>query len=332
MPDIVKPEVSIYTASALLNIFNNALSNDVTKKLFRIKGIYIMGKGVAYNGVFYDTLKDELTDTCITLIVPGALRNDLIENRVIDSEAYLTKKVQAANARIELQVNLVRILNQASSSITEDQRKIFEILQKKVNEGYKDVDSFIKTRIVQQEPVTVKIITGRNAIVDSDIKHQLKEAVAFFDFKFLRTNVNSEKEILITLLANEQSADILVLARGGGENMEVFNKPSLAEAILKLQSYFITAIGHKEDNSLLQKIADKAFITPTALGQYFNSIYNETKEELQSSKSNLITSITKEVETRYEKQISQLQKQIKFLTLLIVIASIICLLIGKGCK
>ena len=35
------------------------------------------------------------------------------------------------------------------------------------------------------------------------------------------------------------------------------------------------AIGHKENIPLLQKVADKAFITPTALGQYLNDIYNE---------------------------------------------------------
>ncbi len=67
--------------------------------------------------------------------------------------------------------------------------------------------------------------------------------------------------------------------------MEVFNKPSLTEQALSLKCFFVTAIGHKEDTSLLQKVADKAFITPTALGQYVNEIYNQTIEELQGFKS-----------------------------------------------
>jgi exodeoxyribonuclease VII large subunit len=49
--------------------------------------------------------------------------------------------------------------------------------------------------------------------------------------------------------------------------MEVFDSPVLAAYCLELASYFVTAIGHKEDSSLLQRIADKAFITPTALGR-----------------------------------------------------------------
>jgi len=120
---------------------------------------------------------------------------------------------------------------------------------------------------------------AKTAIIDSDIKHQLKEAIGLYDFQFVRINLSYESEIIKAL--KEEAVDIIVVARGGGENMEVFNKPSLAECALSLKSYFITAIGHKEDISLLQKVADKAFITPTALGQYFNEIYNQTVEELQ---------------------------------------------------
>ncbi len=38
---------------------------------------------------------------------------------------------------------------------------------------------------------------------------------------------------------------------------------------LGLDSYFVTAIGHAQDVPLLEKIADKTFITPTAFAQYF---------------------------------------------------------------
>jgi exonuclease VII large subunit len=101
------------------------------------------------------------------------------------------------------------------------------------------------------------------------------------------------------------------VARGGGENMEVFNKPSLAEHALSLKSFFITAIGHKEDISLLQKVADKAFITPTALGQYFNEIYNQTVEELQGSKARLVEDITAQLKGSYEMQVNSLNEKLQ---------------------
>ena len=46
--------------------------------------------------------------------------------------------------------------------------------------------------------------------------------------------------------------DIIVVSRGGGEQMEVFNRVTLAEKSVGLRALFVTAIGHKDDVSLLQ--------------------------------------------------------------------------------
>jgi hypothetical protein len=58
------------------------------------------------------------------------------------------------------------------------------------------------------------------------------------------------------------------------------------------------------------KVADKAFITSTALGQYLNDIYNETHEQLQNSKAKLIDDISRQFKANYDKQIqTQLEAQ-----------------------
>ncbi len=121
----------------------------------------------------------------------------------------------------------------------------------------------------------------------------------------------------------------------------------------------------KEDVSLLQKVADKAFITPTALCQYFNDIYNQTVEELQNSKAKLVENITAQLKGNYEMQLvnlndklqgakelseqqlqlatsqidelkSQLAKKTStsqvVWTLIVLLACAIGILIGKGCN
>ena len=50
MATIVNNEIITYNPAAVLNIFNNALTIEATKKAFRIKGIYLPGKGVNYGG------------------------------------------------------------------------------------------------------------------------------------------------------------------------------------------------------------------------------------------------------------------------------------------
>jgi exonuclease VII large subunit len=213
-------------------------------------------------------------------------------------------------ARIELQVNVVEVLSQAESKYTDKQIRAFEVLQTKAEQGYWDVDSFIKTQILKGERISITILIGKTGIIDSDIKHQLKEAIAFYEFNFVRISLTSEYEI-ITALENLQDCDILVISRGGGENLDIFNKPTIAEASLNLQPYFVTALGHKENSPLLQKVADKAFITPTALGQYFNDIYNDTVEQLQDSKAKLVEDITNQLQANYDKQIQNLNEKLK---------------------
>jgi hypothetical protein len=58
---------------------------------------------------------------------------------------------------------------------------------------------------------------------------------------------------------------------------------------------------------LIDKIADKSFSTPTALGQYLNDIYNSTIEEFTESKAKMV----KELEGIFKKQIEGLTLQIK---------------------
>jgi exodeoxyribonuclease VII large subunit len=268
------------------------------------------GKGVNYNGFYYDAIKDETSDASYTHCTrSNTTRFNCRSNDRVYS--ILSKKTQLNAGRIDLQLNVIELLSQQESKYSEEQLRSFDILQAKAEQGYKDVEGFIKGRIVQQKPITVIILLGKSAIIDSDIKHQLKEAIVFFDFQFMRINLTSETEIIRTLHEYNDSMNILVLVRGGGDNMNIFNKTSLAEEALSLKCFFLTAIGHKEDESLLQKVADKAFITPTALGQYFNEIYNRTIEELQNTKAKLVEDITTQLKVNYEMQLVNLNEKLQ---------------------
>ena len=164
--------------------------------------------------------------------------------------------------------------------------------------------------VINEEPITITVLIGKAGIIDSDIKHQLQEAIAFYKFNFIRINLTSEKQIIEALRHFQSQCDIIAISRGGGESLEIFDSPEIAEATFPFSTYFITAIGHKENSPLLQKVADKAFITPTALGQYFNEVYNDTIAQLQNSKAKLVDDITKQLEANYKKQIENLNTNI----------------------
>ena len=265
-PGIQTIILSLYSPSAIINIIQNVYVTPQEKKLIGLRGIYNQKGKTNYRGVWYDELKDESTDSCITLIVPALLRNQLTHNKTIELICYITKKAEK-NGTIALQANMTDLLNQTINKYTDEEIKAIEIQQNKSELGFRDVDGFIKKYIYENKKPKIKIIIGRTAIIDDDIKHQMNEAGSLYDISFVPTTITSIPDIISTLsTVNNERVDIIAISRGGGDEVEIFNKPELAEYCLSLIPLFIKAIAHKQNVPVLEKIADKKFITPTAFG------------------------------------------------------------------
>jgi len=301
----------IYSPAAVLNIFNNSISLKQTQRIIQLRGIFVMGKGAFYNGSYYDSLRDESTDAQITLIVPALIRNELQHNKTVTINDYITRRVVNNASRIEIQLTVTELVGQTQNKYSDEELKRIEIQQAKAAAGFRDVQGWIKEQILLEHPFNIGVIIGKSAIIDNDIKHQVRESIAFYNLDFHRINLSSETEILSTLKQlDETSTDIIVVSRGGGENLDIFNKLGIAEQAIALNGLFVTAIGHKDDVTLLQKVADKAFITPSEFGQFLNDTYNHTVEEAQHSRAELVESVTKQLSAAYQKEIDNLKQQV----------------------
>jgi hypothetical protein len=307
---IPQSTLSVYSPSAIVNIIQNVYVTPQEKKLIGLRGVYNQKGKVNYKGFWYDELKDESSDNSITLIVPNLIRNQLTHNKTIEIICYITKKAEK-NGSITLQANLTDLLTQTQNKYSAEEIRAIEIQQQKSDLGFRDLDSFIKKCIYDNRKPVVKILIGKTAIIQEDIKAQMGEAVALYDISFVQTSITSIPDIIASLgQHNNDKVDIIVISRGGGEDVEVLNKPELAEYCLTLKPIFVSAIAHKENVPLVEKIADKKFITPTALGQYLKEIYNNTVEDFEQSKAKLADDITKQLKTNYDKQISNLSQQL----------------------
>ena len=304
--------VVTYSPAAVLNLFNSSISISQTKRIVQLKGIYVQGKGNQYSGYFYDTFRDEASDAAITILVPPLIRNELQPNKTVTVNGFITRRVINTSGSIQIQLTVIDLVEQTQNRYNDDDLKKIELMQRKAVTGYRDVYSWLKERIIQEQPFKIGIIIGKTGIIDNDIKHQLRESIGFYNLDFHRISLSSENEIISTLdkLDNENYG-LIAVSRGGGDNLEIFNRPAIAEKAAGLQSLFITAIGHKDDNTLLQKIADKAFITPSEFGQFLNDVYNHTVEELENSKAKLIESVKLQLAANYQKQIDNLNEKLK---------------------
>ena len=78
----------------------------------------------------------------------------------------------------------------------------------------------------------------------------------------------------------------------------MFNEIDLCKRIIELPIPLITGIGHDADKTLLEKVADRGFSTPTAVGGFLQSIINTYKERVKviKAKDDEITIIKKHSE------------------------------------
>lgn len=300
----------MYSPAAVLNLFNNAILLKQTQRIIQLKGVYFPGKGAYYNGSYYDILRDEASDAQVTLVVPTLIRNDLQANKTVTVNGFITRRVVNNASRIDIQLTVTDLVGQTQNKYSGDELKVAELLQQKAAVGFRDVQSHMMEKIISNTPFKIGVIIGKSAIIDQDIKHQLRESIAFYQLNFYRINLTSAAEIVQMMQKLDGAYDIIVVSRGGGENLDVFNKMGIAEIAIQLRALFVTAIGHKEDVTLLQKVADKAFITPSEFGQFLNDTYNHTTEELENSRAQLVASVKTQLTANYQKEIDNLKMQL----------------------
>jgi exodeoxyribonuclease VII large subunit len=304
--------VVTYSPAAVLNLFNNSISISQTKRLIQLKGIFQPGKGGLYSGYYYDNLRDESSDAQITIIVPALIRSEMQANKTITVNGFITKRVVNNASRIDIQLTVTELAEQGQNKYSDEDIKRITLLQTKAAVGFKDVHGFIKDRIINEQSFKIGVVIGKTGIIDNDIKHQLRESIGFYALSFHRISLSSESEIIAAMdELDHQNYDLIVISRGGGENLDIFNKLAIAEKSISLKALFVTAIGHKNDVTLLQQLADKAFITPSEFGQFLNDTYNNTIEEAQHSKAKLVESVKIELAANYQKQIENLNEKLK---------------------
>src|SRR6201996_9334864 len=136
--DAAEQGLEIYSPGAVLNLFNNSISLKETRRLIRLRGVFVLGKGAFYNGSYYDSLRDESADAQITLIVPALIRNELLPNKTITINGYITRRVVSNASRIEIQLTVTELVGQTQNKYAEGELKRIEIQQAKAAAGFRD--------------------------------------------------------------------------------------------------------------------------------------------------------------------------------------------------
>ena len=113
----------------------------------------------------------------------------------------------------------------------------------------------------------------------------------------------------IEYMNQNQLADVIILARGGGslEDLWPFNEEIVAHSIYESKIPIISAVGHETDFSISDFVADLRAPTPSAAAELAVPDIYEVKQKINTYQNRLKMALTKKLEImklRYDKCIS----------------------------
>lgn len=324
MPEIQKTSnqnlpATVYKPSELLGIFTSFLSQtDVNRKVIYLRGIYLKNpKHDPRWNSRYDTLRDEDTQTEITLQIPQRLCDNLKDGNLVQVGGVLGRRAQN-NCHIQLMLVVSRIEVVQEQAIDESEIKRMELRQKKASVGFKNVDSLLEQLLYTDQRPQVALVFAQTSITMSDFEAGINAAKSAIDFTERRVNFSNSQELVRTLQAlDEFDFSVIALVRGGGGGIEKLDELDVLESIVSLRTPIIAAIGHVEEKLFIKQLVDKCAPTPNGLGQYFSEMVESVSEKKTKSRAALTEQIKKQFKDQLEagqKQNKELQEKLTSLT------------------
>lgn len=182
------------------------------------------------------------------------------------------------------------------------------------------------TEIQKQFPIyrnyqKIGIVTSKNAAGFRDVIDTLRRRMFFGQIVIYHCTVQGDSApsslISALKLAKKHNwADIVLVTRGGGSktDLECFNDLKLSQTIARLDMPVVTAIGHKIDKPLVDFVAAKHFITPTAAAEGLTLDKKEIIKMVKNLKSLVVNLLNNKLNQQkillenYEKKLNDNKK------------------------
>lgn len=307
MEEVIIAEMEVFNLSYFLDFYSDSLQSKYDNQILCVSGFYKNKKGRAYSGFCYDELFDTTTKQSLTLKIDDRTRKGLNEGDNYTMSGYIKRDIKK-NGSVNLCFQVAQVINHnKEEKLFKDED--FNLLKDRFNKGFEDVKEKLTDKIESGKKPNILIVTGSTSIVMADFYNQLGEN-NLFNIEEVKVNLSASESIIKYIDSNSsviKKYDILVIMRGGGTGLEVFDDEKLCKKIIDLNTTFSTALGHEKDKPFLEKLSDKSFATPSAFGAFLNKI-----SESRLKKIKFVESTRKEVEEKLDeiKELKSINKDI----------------------
>lgn len=206
-------------------------------------------------------------------------------------EVILTGKfdIYAKTGDMQLRVNEVSPYGEGAF------KRAFEVLKKRLSEqGYFDEE---RKREIPAHVQRIGLITSEEGMAVTDFRQHLGD----HGFKVYLSPVWVEGEKTEGSVVNAikwfnkrmPDVDVVVVIRGGGgfENLRFFNSEKIADAIFLSRIPVITGIGHTEDESIADLVADLRCNTPTQAAVHLRNSREEIIRGVDMREDSLVRNV-----------------------------------------
>ena len=268
------------SVSSLLRYLKNRLDTDERLQKINVSG-EISNFHRHFSGHLYFTLKDEYASiSCV--MFKSAASSLRFEPKTGD------KVVVYANTSIfetagQLQLYVQRMTPEGLG----DLYARYEALKNRLSdEGYFSIDH--KKIMKKIYPERIGVLVGDKSAAMSDIRRCFERRWPLAKVEYypvLVQGVEAPADIIGRLLeADGMNYDAIILARGGGsfEDLFCFNDEQLVKTIYAMKTFLVSGIGHEQDFTLTDFVADLRAATPTAAVELITPDIEDVRKQITS--------------------------------------------------
>ncbi|MEK7477865.1 MAG: exodeoxyribonuclease VII large subunit [Patescibacteria group bacterium] len=286
----------IFSVSVFLDLVNTGL------RTFEVKIKGEVSSVDERNGNYYFGLKDKEDGSTIScLIWKSNYRLTGVELKEgMEIVVHGWPNVYKPSGRLSFHVDTIEMVGEGAL------KQQYEELKKKLEaEGLFAPE---RKKPIPLFPTKIGLITSRQGEAIFDFRTNLGQFG--FQIKFLDSRVEGVQAVPSLIKAvryfKDKDIDVLVLVRGGGslESLLSFNNEALVREIVNFPKPVVAGIGHDQDVSLLDLVADRSCSTPTGVAKllsysweqalakinlYAKDIFGRYRKELFDQKYSLQT-------------------------------------------
>lgn len=273
---IIKTEPDIYSVAEYISKVNKILQPAKATIQGELGRVTYRGKAVYFS--VSDKSGGATIDGFIWLNRLNAMGLELKQGMEVQLNGY--PSIYAPTGRISLQVSHINPVGEGALKLA------LEALKKKLlADGYFAPE---RKKPIPRYPHHIGLITadGRDAYKDF-LTHvgSFGVRISFIDVRVEGINaIDNVVEAIRWFNENLPTLDVIVITRGGGslESLAAFNSEDVAKVIFSSKIPVVSAIGHENDISISDLVADLRASTPTDAGKCLSEHWRMAEKLLQS--------------------------------------------------